>query len=253
MIDGIEKLNKLLDHAGFTKYQRQAFNTLFSIKEGTIEDISNKSGVPLPKTYEVMKELDRKGFVLAVMGRPQKYKAIPPEVAFLNFLKEKERVLVTSKKYVADVSKMFNNSNDVSLENIQLMRTKDIVLNFLANHLQNNVEKSYYACVAFRSPRTPLIEIIKEKIERGIDVKVVGCIPKGKDYIAQKYKKLGVKVRTLDGLVAPIRFSVYDNEYASFTLSDADREYVTIWTSSKPIVKTISDLFNHYWEKGSDF
>lgn len=253
MVDSSGKLDKLLDYAGFTKYQRGAFNALFSIKEGTIEEISNKSGVPLPKTYEIMKELGRKGFVSAIMGRPQKYKAIPPEVAFLDFLKEQERALVTSKKYVADVSKIFNESNDVSLENIQLMRTKDVVLNFLANHLQNNVERSYHACVAFRSSKTPLTETLKEKIKKGMDVKFVGCIPEGKEYIAQKYKKLGVKVRTLDELIASIRFSIYDNKHASFTLSDADNEYVTIWTSSKPIVKTISDLFKHYWEKGSDF
>lgn len=68
MVTCAEKLNILLEYAGFTKYQRHAFNALFSIKEGTIDEISNKSGVPLPKTYEIMKELERKGFVLAVMG-----------------------------------------------------------------------------------------------------------------------------------------------------------------------------------------
>ena len=79
----------VLKGIGMTMYEAQAYVTLTSLISSTATEISEKSGIPRSKIYDVLKGLDEKNFIEVEDGRPQTYNVKSP-VEVLS--REKERI-----------------------------------------------------------------------------------------------------------------------------------------------------------------
>ena len=76
-----DKTKKSLENIGLTSYEIRCYTTL--LKEGEINasEISEKSGVPYSKIYEVLGLLEEKGWIGSDDSRPTKYFAKSPTTA----------------------------------------------------------------------------------------------------------------------------------------------------------------------------
>ena len=76
-----DKTKKSLENIGLTSYEIRSYTTL--LKEGEINasEISEKSGVPYSKIYEVLGLLEEKGWIGSDDSRPTKYFAKSPTTA----------------------------------------------------------------------------------------------------------------------------------------------------------------------------
>ena len=76
-----DKTKKSLENIGLTSYEIRSYTTL--LKEGEINasEISEKSGVPYSKIYEVLGTLEEKGWIGSDDSRPTKYFAKSPTTA----------------------------------------------------------------------------------------------------------------------------------------------------------------------------
>jgi len=76
-----DKTKKSLENIGLTSYEIRSYTTL--LKEGEINasEISEKSGVPYSKIYEVLGALEKKGWIGSDDSRPTKYFAKSPTTA----------------------------------------------------------------------------------------------------------------------------------------------------------------------------
>jgi len=68
-----DKTKKSLEKIGFTSYEIKSFSALLRSGEMTASDISQKSGVPYSKIYEVLGSLEEKGWIGSDDSRPTKY------------------------------------------------------------------------------------------------------------------------------------------------------------------------------------
>ena len=68
-----DKTRKALDKIGLTSYEIKTFSTLLKSAELTASDISQKSGVPYSKIYEVLGGLEEKKWIGSDDSRPTKY------------------------------------------------------------------------------------------------------------------------------------------------------------------------------------
>ena len=84
-----DKTRKSLDNVGLTSYEIRTFTSLLKGGELTASDISQKSGVPYSKIYEVLGTLEEKGWVGSDDSRPTKYFAKSPATA-LETTKQKQ-------------------------------------------------------------------------------------------------------------------------------------------------------------------
>ena len=75
------KTRKSLDNVGLTSYEIRTFTSLLKAGELTASDLSQKSGVPYSKIYEVLGTLEEKGWVGSDDSRPTKYLAKSPATA----------------------------------------------------------------------------------------------------------------------------------------------------------------------------
>ena len=73
-----DKSRKALEKIGLTSYEIRTFSSLLKAKELTASDLSQKSGVPYSKIYEVLGILEEKGWIGSDDSRPTKYFAKSP-------------------------------------------------------------------------------------------------------------------------------------------------------------------------------
>ena len=73
-----DKTKKSLEKIGLTSYEIKTFSALLKTGELTASDLSQKSGVPYSKIYEVLGTLEEKSWISSDDSRPTKYFAKSP-------------------------------------------------------------------------------------------------------------------------------------------------------------------------------
>jgi len=73
-----DKTRKSLEKIGLTSYEIKTFSSLLKTGELTASDLSQKSGVPYSKIYEVLGTLEEKSWIGSDDSRPTKYFAKSP-------------------------------------------------------------------------------------------------------------------------------------------------------------------------------
>ncbi len=86
-----DKTRKSLDKIGLTSYEIRTFTALLKAGEITASELSQKSGVPYSKIYEVLGTLEEKGWAGSDDSRPTKYFAKSPATALDTTKQKKEQ------------------------------------------------------------------------------------------------------------------------------------------------------------------
>ncbi len=81
-----EEVCRFLEFIGIKGYEARAYLTLLSHGMETAPRLAAESGIPLPRIYDVLRSLLRKGLVEVKAGRPRYYKAIPPSIALKRYV-----------------------------------------------------------------------------------------------------------------------------------------------------------------------
>ena len=91
---------------GLTMYEAQAYETLTSLISATAVEVSEKSGIPRSKIYDVLKRLGEKNFIEIEDGRPHTYHVKSP-VDVLN--REKERIDAEIDDAISRLTNIYEN------------------------------------------------------------------------------------------------------------------------------------------------
>lgn len=242
----------LLEQEGFNEYQQKAFKAMLALKAATASEVSAKSGVPEAKVYEVLRSLEGKGLVSSAVGRPKKFALQNPEKALAASLQAKQQAIEREKGVLERVARLAAQAPPSNEGAITLLRGREAVLRHLVSYMKENLSRSCDACFPFANAYNPMTEIIKQKAAEGVRIRLLGEVTPDNYGIVKRYLKCGVELRNCRKIAPPqpLRFSVYDDRAANFTLTDVERDYITIWTDSLPVVRSISDLFTYYWSNG---
>ncbi len=76
-----EDLLKKLMLFGLNQYEAKAYMALVLRGTATASELSDISGVPYTRVYDVLSSLESKGFVVTIPGKPIRYRAIHPKQA----------------------------------------------------------------------------------------------------------------------------------------------------------------------------
>lgn len=77
---------RFLASANLTRYEMNAYIQLLRSTEFTAKKLSERSGVPTGRIYEVLEELRNKGMIEIQDSRPKKYRSLPFNTAFQNLI-----------------------------------------------------------------------------------------------------------------------------------------------------------------------
>jgi len=72
-------IEQIKDHFSLNIYEIKIWTALLSRGIAAAGELSEISGVPRSRAYDVLESLERKGFIIMKVGRPIRYIAVPPE------------------------------------------------------------------------------------------------------------------------------------------------------------------------------
>jgi sugar-specific transcriptional regulator TrmB len=240
-------LETLLNEFGLNNYEKSAYRVLFNAQRASASEIASKSKVPQAKIYEVLKSLERRGLISQELSKTKTYVLNNPESTFAGILEQKESHVKGLKSKVDAVVELFEAINPaIKGEHVKIVYGRENVLETIDRQFKST-KAFYYATAGFKTNDSGLREEVKKMIDRGVSVCFIGSIDSRNIWLAEKWQKTGVEVKHSAELDKRVRFSVLDKKFASLTLKD--EEYTTIVTNSQPIVLTLLDLFQWYWNK----
>jgi sugar-specific transcriptional regulator TrmB len=173
---------KPLADIGLSKYESKVYLTLISGGVSTAKDISNITGIPYGKVYEIINTLSNKGFAMTLPSKPMKYKAVSPQQAIISAKKEiNEKFQKIEENLVKQLEPMYvANKNFTQSKSIfSIVNGRSNVVN-KTEEMINNAKKSInIQCSANSLSRLLLYkELLKEAAERGVKISIAGITNK---------------------------------------------------------------------------
>ena len=108
MEENTDIILKSLEALGIKGYEGKAYLTLLRVGEETAPKLASKAGIPLPRVYDVLESLCRKGLIEIKAGRPRKYRALPPSIALTRYVRSYiEQIMSLNNRIVEELEKLY--------------------------------------------------------------------------------------------------------------------------------------------------
>lgn len=266
-------IESALKSFGLTEYESRAYVTLLSLGTATADELSRRGRIPLPRVYDTLTELQRKGFVLIGKARPKKFNPIPIDKALSNFLfnqkKDFDDKLKHLKTMIPDVKKSAS-----SIPKGKISNSKWNVWSFdrktnIVRILDEQKLEAKKDVLIFSGDMSWIVEIpdiMSKLVKKGISVKVLVLEPNGIKQIEKNIKqakKIGITVKT--GYTGLLRGHVVDARIASVNLentsrglnvpgkglpgSERDKSYEMLTFDNPALISALVENFEFWWKK----
>lgn len=216
-------------------------------------EISETSGVPRSRTYDVLKNLHKKGFVDITRGKPLKYSVVPPQEVFersrreiIGELDEGESELKTIyenqiPKFQAPIWLIYGTEKIVKKEIEIISRAKDTL------HIATGI--------MFKDEIEILVENIQKSLKRGVQTRIITApysITDGeKIEVLKVLNNLDCEVKTFK--IPYVKVIIRDKREMLLVFSKfsdgsvLSQTAIGVWNQYTEFVETIADLYNLVW------
>ncbi len=111
MGEDTDAILRSLEALGIKGYEGKAYLALLRIGEETAPNLASKAGVPLPRIYDVLRSLCRKGLVETRAGRPRKYRALPPSIGLARYVRSYiDQLISLNNRVVEELEKLYKST-----------------------------------------------------------------------------------------------------------------------------------------------
>jgi len=254
-----ELIKKLKGYFDLNIYEIKVCLALLSRGISSAGEISEISGVPRSRTYDVLESLEKRGFVIQKLGKPVKYIAVKPEIII-------EKLKNTAQQSAEEKIKTLSNLKDTreykELEELHKSGIEPIKNHELSTSIKGrsnlyiqirNVMESSEKSVYLSSSAFELLskqKMFKDSFtklnKRKVDIKVI--VGDSAEEAKKLSKKFGVKIKA-----KPInsRFVISDKSELIFTIKPTnvheDFDY-GVWINSPFFTSSLAYLFDVAWK-----
>lgn len=236
---------------GFSKYEAETLSSLITLEIATPKEISIDSEVPQNKLYNILKKFESKGLLAILPSDPKKYKLINLKNFIFEKIKEKEEQLKILKNNSSKIEQIKPKEQQ---HIFSLIKGQKAIMNKLAENTKN-VKKEILGAQRNWKYWSEGTREMDKAIKRGVKVKLIGEINKENMKKVQEWKKIGCKIKKFNKKFgeSPLRFSIFDNKEARITMGKPEiqnsKDYITIWTTSKPLISMLRNQFLMMWKE----
>jgi sugar-specific transcriptional regulator TrmB len=225
------------------------------------QGLNQKSGIPRPRTYDVLNGLLGKGLLLEEPGKPRIYAAVEPRVGLETMLADIERKMFrqleekkeTTAQLILTLSKLHDESRRKVLDEnrVWVTRKDRAVIATFTESIRNLEKEMIVATAAIQPPEAEILSAIKYALKNDITVRILRPI-------TELWTR--VEIEEYEGLIrlgGQVKYQMYDE--LSFAVHDKKR--IVLWMPPSPFQFTVSILlpslatvlYKHFevlWEKG---
>jgi len=261
-----ETLNKQLD---LTPYEARAYVSLMIHGPMSPSELAQKTGIPRPRAYDVLRSLMEKGLIIEQSGKPPIYGAVEPEQGLKNLLSnieiEVSRQLEEKRKAAQTLAKllsqMYEKSKRLKMERSKVWYTqRDTAFISIYSEAIRNCEKEFLAASTdLHPPEKEILEAVKFSLKNGKSIRVVRQITElWTNEELERYEeviKAGSQVRYLNVKEIPLRFAVFDEKDVILVFPSEPEPTKTqtieaLWLRIPPLAKILREYFEELWKKG---
>jgi sugar-specific transcriptional regulator TrmB len=265
----------VLKTLGLTEYEAKAYLTLLKYGTLTAEKISELGRIPLPRVYDTISELQKKGFVLVGQTRPKRFKPVSPDRAIGMFMEYRRKQtageLENIKGRAQDAVKALKGVESAVVQqegfNVWSMERRGNLTKFL----MENEKRAKEEVLSFSGDMSWIRELgptLKDAIRRGVKVKILVHDPKGQKNVLENVKiakKIGCDVRT--GFGGMLRGQLVDGKIALLATkmtekgvnpiesgepgTDANKKYELMIMDNPAVVRTFREYFFFWWKEAA--
>ncbi|QOS78798.1 TrmB family transcriptional regulator [Paenibacillus sp. JNUCC31] len=222
----------MLQKFGFTQYESQVYEAIFA-QDAPLDatSIVNYSNVPKAKIYEVLNRLFDKGTVLTTMhGKKKLYMAVDLQSIILKIRADFEKDIEELKTY--KIKRTFTDEHIWTLKDASS----------IASNIEQLIEEadSSILFLAWNEQMEKYRELLEQKEAEGVHVEVL-AVGGLQTSLAHKYSLIPMLE---DSNLEPSQLIIVDHGYLLFAGIEHD-SWKAIKTTSKPIVKAMTDYFYH--------
>ena len=258
----MEKMIEALSKFNLSTYESKAYIALCSLISAKAVDISEESGIPRSKIYDVLKELNRKGFVEIERTKPLKYTVVAPKEIFK---REREKIETELAECEEELSELYNQEISKTQAPVWLISTSEKII---AKELEiiERSRKSIDMRIGFllEGEGEELIKAFR-KLPGNVKINILASnkcyIDKEKVEIIETFKKAGLnnleifkadipfaKVLIRDGREMIHTFVQFTGEEKSVLPKTA----VGIWNQYNDVCKNYEERFDNQFDKIKD-
>ena len=216
----VEEVKTLLKQSGLTDYEARACLVLIRFGRCNAEKISSAGGIPLPRVYDTMSSLAKRGLISVSRTRPQTF-ILTSFKRFFNILKSDEKSKFEKKiKEIDDVSSKFLRLVN-SLKTEEHSEEREDILSYARrinvgevwDQIQNETKKEFIVFAGDLSWVNHRAKDIKKVINRGVKYKIL-WFKKVKEVVpnVKKALKIGVELRCYDDYSNKLRAIISDSK-----------------------------------------
>jgi sugar-specific transcriptional regulator TrmB len=272
-----EEIKSLLKQAGLTEYEARACLALIRFGKCSADRISSAEDIPLPRVYDTMSSLAKRGLVAVSRTRPQTF-MITDFKRFFKILKSDEKR--RSEKKIREIdkvsSKFMKISNSIKIAKPKeekgdiLSYSREMNISEVWEETQNQTKKEFLVFAGDISWVSSRSKDIKKLIKKGVDYRVLWSKP-FKEVVpnVKKSLKLGIKLKCYNNPSSDLRAIISDGKKISLirkTLkhgidvkklkkelrwSEDVADYSGVLIISGMISKVFRDYFYLLWESST--
>ena len=174
----VKNLLKPLSDIGLSKYESKVYLTLIGEGISTAKSISDITGIPYGKVYEIINSLSHKGFTMVLPSKPMKYRAISPHQAMIAAKKDMAgKIEKIENNIIKKLEPLFarNKISTPPKSMFSIIKGRSNVVNKTEEHIKKAKTNINIQCSANSLSRLILHkDALKEASEKNIKISIAG-------------------------------------------------------------------------------
>jgi sugar-specific transcriptional regulator TrmB len=248
-----------LRHLGLNEYESRIYLVLVRMGPIKAGEVSFFGQVPRTKTYGAIRELQRKGLVRVIPGKPELYEPSSPSEVLMPLVTKRNKEIEDAEELVKTLALTYESSKYVKREvpkgasDFWEIEGRQAIFNKL-NQMMNDASKSINYCTggsglvrAYKAHS----EILEGARKRGAVVRFLAQISVENAGVAREFGEI-VDLKSLDKPFANNFVSVDARELVVIESKPDDLNIdrgsdSAIWTTSRLLVELHEQLFDRVW------
>jgi len=250
-------LKKIKSSFELNEYEVKIWTALLSKGVATTGELSDIGNVPRSRAYDVLENLEKKGFVLMKLGKPIKYIAVEPKEIIKRL---KNKVHKDKENQIQRIQEMESTTTFRDLNLLYKNGVNHIDMNELSGsikgrsnlyeHINTMLKNSKKYVIIFTTTKglkrkhLLLENKLKKLSKKGIKIKIFAPIKKDSKEIITNFSKFAT-VKNVDKVNA--RFIIIDGKELLFMTNNGEthEDYDNgIWVNSKYFTQALEKMFN---------
>jgi sugar-specific transcriptional regulator TrmB len=219
---------------------------LSELRQAKAQDLSERSGVPRGKIYEVLTKLEKKNLITIIPSKPKKYK--------INEIKKSIDMLIGIQiSQLEDLrnelqKSKFEKRSESPIEEYELIQNEEIYFEKLKD-FKKRANKEYLALINGKKPPRNISLETRQMINRKVKSRTIisELTNKNDNYINQKLK-IGAEIR-----ISPLkgfRFVIIDKKEILFSLVHSETlDGITLYSKNKDFINSFVGIFDTFWKE----